>query len=144
MIFILSNLHPVHMPKVETIFLIDDDADDREVFAGALSSVNPTITLMTAVDGVDALQKLKENFPQLPDVIFLDLNMPKMNGKQLLKELKNDTHFKFIPVFIYSTSSNNEDKRDTMGNGAADFIVKPNSYGELCKILEETTQSIQL
>lgn len=129
------------MSKIEEILLIDDDADDREVFGEALQSINNTIILRTAIDGVDALEKLNGTFPQLPDLIFMDLNMPKMNGKQLLQELKNHKYFSHIPVLIYSTSTYNEDKDDTIAMGAADFIVKPNSYTELCRVIQGATQS---
>ena len=132
------------MKRILSCLVIDDDEDDLEIFLLCVRQVSANIDCRTANNGHEALLMFESDKEYAPGYIFLDVNMPKMNGKQLLKELKNDTHFKFIPVFIYSTSSNNEDKRDTIGNGAADFIVKPNSYSELCKILEETTQSIQL
>ena len=125
------------MPKVETIFLIDDDADDREVFAGALSSVNPTITLMTAVDGVDALQKLKENFPQLPDVIFLDLNMPGQTGKEGLRQIRSNSDYNDIPVIIYSTSNSHTEIEDCYREGANLYVVKPFHFNELISTLQK-------
>jgi CheY-like chemotaxis protein len=119
------------MPKIELLFLIDDDADDQHVFAEALSEVDDSISLLTASNGLDALETLRRAPSRLPDLIFLDLNMPKMNGKQFLKEIKSTAQLSNIPVVIYSTSSARVDREETLDLGASDFIVKPNSYGEV-------------
>ncbi len=119
---------------VQTIFLIDDDQDDQFVFKDALRTVDAKIIIETAIDGIDALEKLSTS-QKLPDLIFVDLNMPRMNGKKFLKEAKSRKQLKEIPVFIYSTSSSPEDRRETSELGAHSFIVKPNNYDELCSIL---------
>ena len=128
------------MPKVELLFLIDDDADDQHVFAEALSEVDNSVELLTACNGLEALEILKDRNSRLPDLIFLDLNMPKMNGKQFLKEIKSSPHFSKIPVVIYSTSSATSDREDSFNLGASDFIVKPNSYGEVCDAIRAAIQ----
>ena len=120
------------MPKIEVLFLIDDDEDDQHVFAEALSEVDDSVNLLTASNGLEALEKLRGASTRLPDLIFLDLNMPKMNGKQFLKEIKSSGHFADIPVVIYSTSSAKTDIEETLQLGASDFIVKPVSYSALC------------
>jgi CheY-like chemotaxis protein len=111
--------------------IIDDDEDDRELFCTAVDDVEPTIQCMTADDGEDALRGLRYGrFPK-PDLIFLDLNMPRLNGVQTLIELKKDCHFRDIPVVIYSTSKLERDKRETARLGAAGFITKPTALSEL-------------
>ena len=123
------------MSKVELLFLIDDDADDQHVFAEALSEVDESVDLVTATNGLEALERLRDASLPLPDLIFLDLNMPKMNGKQFLKEVKNAPGLSEIPVVIYSTSSARMDREETLALGATEFIVKPDSYGELCNAI---------
>ena len=68
-------------------------------------------------------------------MIFLDLNMPRLNGKQCLAELKREAHLRDIPVIIYSTSSEKRDIEETSRLGAAHFLTKPNKFEELCKAL---------
>jgi CheY-like chemotaxis protein len=117
----------------------DDDIDDRELFGDALADVNNDISLDTAEDGIEALKKLQDDGAETPDLIFLDLNMPRMDGKQFLKKIKENNALSEIPVYIYSTSSNEEDRKETIAMGAAKFIVKPNSYTALCDIIRSAT-----
>jgi CheY-like chemotaxis protein len=115
-------------------FLIDDDIDDQEIFALALKQVGMHFTCLTASNGYEALEKL--NTEQVsPDYIFLDLNMPRMNGKECLSEIRKIKHLNHIPLVIYSTSSSRSDIRDTRVLGATDFITKPFSVSELKEIL---------
>ncbi|HTM92976.1 MAG TPA: response regulator, partial [Flavisolibacter sp.] len=124
---------------IQFILLVDDDADDQYVFKDALQNVDASIIVETAVDGIDALQKLAEN-KAAPQLIFLDLNMPRMNGKSFLKEIKSSQALQSIPVIVYSTSSNPADIEETKVLGAKDFIIKPNSYNELCEVLATALQ----
>src|SRR5882762_9611818 len=97
--------------------LIDDDTDDRELFSEALATVDPVIVCDQATDGAEALDRLRRSELCEPDIIFLDINMPVMNGWQFLTKLKSEEKYKHIPVIVYSTSSNQKDKRiaDEMG-----------------------------
>jgi CheY-like chemotaxis protein len=85
------------------LLYVDDDAEDREIFCEALSQIDSSILCVTASDGEEGLAKLALLLNQ-PDFIFLDLNMPRMNGKEMLVELKKSDRFRNIPVVIYSTS----------------------------------------
>ena len=123
------------MPKIELLFLVDDDIDDQQIFAEALSELDDSINLLTAFSGLEALDTLRESTSRLPDLIFLDLNMPKMNGKQFLKEMKSNSTLANIPVVIYTTSSAKTDKDETLELGAQGFIVKPDSYGAVCQAI---------
>jgi CheY-like chemotaxis protein len=110
-----------------TILIVDNDMDDVLFFRDALAEIDPGIESIAAFNGIEALQKL-EIAEIKPDFIFLDLNMPKMDGKQCLKHLKNNPLFQSIPVIIYSTNSRPEDKEEMLALGAASYLVKPNRF----------------
>jgi CheY-like chemotaxis protein len=114
-----------------TILYADDDKDDRDLLSEALEQIDPSISCITAHDGKEALSILQEN-RTLPDYIFLDVNMPVMDGKKCLTELKKNSKLKNIPVIIYSTTTNTEEIRDLYQLGASEFLCKTNSFGELC------------
>lgn len=123
------------MKTGNVFFIVDDDPDDQELFIEALKKVDRTCTCVTAFNGEEALQKLDRGMLFLPDFIFLDLNMPRMNGKQFLSELKNNSEIRHIPVIIYSTSSEKNDILETTRLGASFFLQKPNRFEELSNAL---------
>jgi CheY-like chemotaxis protein len=123
------------MPQGITCFLVDDDTDDLEIFAMAVAETGQSITCMTANDGFDALRLLNQDETFIPDFIFLDLNMPRMSGKQCLVEIKKIKRLMHIPVVIYSTSARQRDIDDTLKLGAAHFFTKPPSIPALTKAL---------
>lgn len=118
-------------------FLIDDDDDDQEIFSLALSTIDRDITCITANDGIDALNRLNMDAGFLPDYIFLDLNMVRMNGRECLCEIRKLPRLNNTPVIIYSTSSEQKDIIETKQLGAADYIVKPPSISILVERLEQ-------
>ncbi|MFY0253525.1 response regulator [Chitinophaga sp. 30R24] len=119
--------------KYTSVLLIDDDIDDRMIFGEVLKELAPDIIYHEAINGEDALTKLAQNL--VPDLIFLDLNMPRVDGKQFLAEIRQLDHLKHIPVIIYTTSSHESDKKETKELGASYFLTKPNSLHELTHIL---------
>lgn len=119
-----------------TCLLIDDDKDDQEIFKLALQDVNPDVMCLTADDGVEGLKLLRSDDGFSPAYIFLDLNMPRMTGKDCLCEIKKDERLSDIPVVIYSTSSDPGDINDSRSLGASDYIVKQFSISSLKSILE--------
>ena len=121
--------------KPDLYFIVDDDPDDQEVFIEALKGLDEFCTCITAFNGQDALQKLANEMPSLPDFIFLDLNMPRMNGRQFLFEIKKIKLLRDIPVIIYSTSTEQTDMLDTIQLGAVYFLHKPNRFEDLKKAL---------
>ncbi|RBL93999.1 response regulator [Chitinophaga flava] len=120
--------------KYTSVLLVDDDIDDRMIFGDVLKELVPDIIYNEAINGEDALERLGNGL--VPDLIFLDLNMPRINGKQFLAEIRQIEHLKHIPVIIYTTSSHESDKRETRELGAAYFITKPNSLHELNQLLK--------
>jgi CheY-like chemotaxis protein len=128
------------LKPVKTLFLVDDDADEHDLFGEALKEVSADIELVTAINGLDAIDKLNSTSQLRPDVIFLDLNMPKMNGMQLLEKIKEHNELSAIPVHIYTTSSNPDDKAKALNMGAHSFFTKPDSFRELCSTISKITQ----
>ena len=118
-----------------TCFLVDDDEDDHEIFEIALKKTGKNYRLVSARNGADALQKLENEDSFKPDFIFLDLNMPVMNGKACLQEIKQKTRLTAIPVIIYSTSSYAKDIEEVKRLRATHFFTKPSSTNVLTTIL---------
>jgi len=119
--------------------LIDDDSDDQEIFLFTLGKMDKPIDCLLAKDGVDALEKLKSEIIT-PDIIILDLNMPFMDGRKCLIEIKKIERLRKIPVYIYSTSSESKLKEELKELGAADYIEKPSSITLLNEILMDLYQ----
>ncbi|WP_428663214.1 response regulator [Runella sp.] len=115
------------------VWLADDDEDDRLLFQDALQEVSENFQLSTSTDCIDLIEILHQK--KLPDVLFLDLNMPQRNGFECLEELKKDPKLKQIPVIIYSTSSQKEDIRRAYSLGAQFYVKKPSSFYQLKGIL---------
>ncbi len=110
-----------------TFLLIDDDEIERLKFARVLQKNNYSHKLIEAKNGEEAIQYL-ENAEELPNLVFLDLNMPKMNGIEFLKNLKSNSRLKHIPSIILSTSNNHNDLKESYEIGIAGYIVKPLKY----------------
>ncbi len=107
------------------IFLIvDDDPDDRMFFKDALRDLLPSAVCMEAHNGVTGLLQLTKA-EQLPDFIFLDVNMPRMDGKECLKQLKKDEKLRHIPVIMYSTFFLSESIEEFRTIGASGYLTKP-------------------
>ncbi len=117
-----------------TILYIDDDIEDIEIFQDAVQTVDPSIRYISATSGKEALDILKSG-SILPDHILLDINMPGMDGKMCLEEIRKNTNLNDIKVYIYSTNSfpKDIDKIEALG---ATFIKKANSFNDLCEIIK--------
>ena len=112
----------------QKILLVDDDEDDRAIMIEAITEIDNHINCICLVQGLEAINYLNQHKRSLPDHIFLDLNMPLMNGKDFLKEMKSDENLRHIPVTIYSTSKQMKDVEETKNLGASNFISKPTSF----------------
>jgi CheY-like chemotaxis protein len=118
-----------------TILYIDDDDEDREIFKEALSKVAPYNSVLEAQDAKEAMQLLQKT-DTLPDYIFLDINLPGIDGISFLREVKKDEKFKTVPVIIYSTSKDKKEVKACTELGAVDFIVKPHTFQGVCNVLK--------
>ncbi len=111
--------------------IIDDDLDDQEIFLMCLKKVNTDINCLTMSNGVEAVALLMSNTDYIPDYVFIDVNMPKMNGIDCLKILKNMARLKYAKFFMYSTTAEGAAVTESKKLGADDFIVKPARTAEL-------------
>ena len=119
------------------IFLADDDVDDCTLFEDALREVSSTTQLTTAADGIELMEILEERVPPKPDVIFLDLNMPRKNGLECLEQIKQTSRFSNIPIVIFSTSAQNETVNEVYRKGANYYICKPGSFAKLKSAIQQ-------
>lgn len=116
-----------------TILYVDDDPEDIEIFHDAVRAVDPTIRYDTAVTGTEALKYLQEQ-PCLPDYVILDINMPGMDGKHCLHEIRKDPRLSSLTVIVYSTNSFPRDVREIESLNAT-FVKKANSFNALCEMV---------
>lgn len=119
-----------------SILLIDDDADDQLLFNDAIHLVDSSIRFDWADNGQHALNKLRAT-KLMPDLIFLDLNMPVVNGFEFLSQIKRDEELHNIPVVAFTTSRNPLDTIRARQLGADAFLTKPSDYQELCRKLRQ-------
>jgi len=123
------------------VLLVDDDSDDSELFGEALQEIAPAVNCFFAVNGQEAftmLQKIGQ-----PDIIFLDINMPVMNGWECLAKLKTTSGFQTIPVIMYSTASHQKDIELAAETGATSFLSKPHDYKNLKDILKQLLTHVE-
>lgn len=125
---------------MEEIFILiaEDDADDRFLLQAAFEENGFTDKLHFVENGVEVIEYLttikhKEKDNIFPRFILLDLNMPKKDGREVLKELKQHPDLKKIPVIIFSTTNNEQEMRRCYELGANSYITKPNSFENLLK-----------
>lgn len=119
------------------ILLADDDEDDRLLFKDAFGEIKIKTNVQMVNDGVQLMHHLNNPELNLPDIVFLDLNMPLKNGFECLAEIRSAKRLKDLSVAIYSTSGSDEDIEETFVKGANVYIKKPNDFSVLKKILGE-------
>jgi CheY-like chemotaxis protein len=112
---------------IRKFLLVDDDSDDTDLFEEAIRNIDESIELHTAPNCKDILKLLKDRKLD-PEIIFLDINMPGMDGWECLSVLKNDKDLRQIPIVMYSTSSVNIDGQRALKQGALGFLEKPSSF----------------
>jgi len=122
------------MKKAKRILLVDDDVDDQMYFRDAVSEVSPSLQCEIANNGSEALQQIA--VPPPPDLIFMDLNMPVMNGYECLVTLRKMEQYKDIPIIIFTTSNNSHDIAQAKRLGAALYFTKPADFKMLCNKLD--------
>ena len=126
------------MSVTPTILCVDDDVDDLYLLRKAITTINPTYQITEAYDGVDALQRLKDlqEKNELPSLIVLDINMPKMDGRETFLAIKNDEQLSHIPLVILSTSSSVLD-RIFFHSKNIEYITKPINFDTLLAIAKK-------
>lgn len=119
------------------IILADDDIDDRLFFTDAFAELKINTRVETFNDGVELMNYLLSEEAILPQILFLDLNMPRKNGMDCLREIKENPKFNNMAIAIYSTSSSEQHIEETFILGANIYIKKPNDFSALKKALSE-------
>lgn len=122
--------------SILNIALADDDEDDRFLFKDAIDEIGIKTKLSVFKNGKELMDYLSLPNVILPEIVFLDLNMPIKNGMQCLQEIRENKNLKDLCVAIYSTSSSENDITDTFVKGANIYINKPSSFKDLKKALE--------
>jgi CheY-like chemotaxis protein len=117
----------------KTILFVDDDADDRDVLADVLQQVSTQVNAVFAENGLKAIEYLSAS-SQLPCLIVLDLNMPVLDGKETFKKIKNELNLGSVPVIIF-TSSHNPNDRNLFHSLGIEYITKPDDFSHLNKIV---------
>ena len=123
--------------KHYNLLLADDDIDDCTFFEDALEDLPISATLSTVNDGIELMDFLTTKSENLPDILFLDLNMPRKSGLECLSEIKVIDTLKDLPVIIFSTSLNMEVVDMLYLKGAHYYIRKPGEYYKLKKVILE-------
>lgn len=118
--------------RKHTILLVEDDELDVISVQRSLSKLESDYELQTAYNGIEALNMLN-SFKNLPDVILLDLNMPKMNGIEFLRTLRESERYRNLNVFVMTTSSEGLDRNMAEKLGISGYIIKPLSYTDNTK-----------
>ncbi|PTB94490.1 response regulator [Marivirga lumbricoides] len=119
------------------ILLADDDEDDRLFFEDAIEALPMRTTLKMVKNGKELMDLLLTNDAIIPDIIFLDLNMPGKNGLEYLTEIRNNSKLESISIAVYSTSSSEKDIEDSFVKGANIYINKPNDFNDLKEVLKK-------
>jgi CheY-like chemotaxis protein len=113
------------------VLLIDDDREDAEIFAAALSESGIGTSLDYYEDGPSAMARLMNDTTAAPDIIFLDINMPSINGWECLREIKKLAGLQSIPIVMYSTFNLQSEGIHAKDVGATAFFTKPDNFREL-------------
>jgi CheY-like chemotaxis protein len=125
------------MKKKLRILLADDDKDDRFFFEKALQNISAQTELSAVEDGEKLMSYLMKNTSNLPDILFLDINMPRKNGSECLVEIKGHDKLKNIPVIMYSTSLH-DDVADLLHSYGASYYIQKTDFTFLPDLLERT------
>ena len=126
-----------------TVWLVDDDEDDQLFIRSAFRDGQPPITVLTLSDGDQLLPKLRACV-ELPRLILLDVNMPRKNGFETLKELRGVADFADLPVVMLTTSSDDEDRKRSVALGANHFLTKPLTHEQLRRLAQQLIQQWEL
>lgn len=126
------------MLKYKKILLVDDDADDRQIFEELLHDLDPDTIVDSAENGLEMISLLNStDDDDLPGMIILDQNMPKMTGKESLIFLKENPRYQTIPTIVYSTYQVKDFYRECLTLGAQDVVAKPDTMQAYRDMIEQ-------
>lgn len=130
--------------KIFNILLVEDDPADADLIQECLEDMSLDVKLNIVNDGAKAIAYISRQHPYskvaLPDLILLDLNLPKKNGREVLKELKEDSLLKHIPVLVLTSSSAEDDINMSYSLGANSYIIKPGGFEQFVNVIQAIEQ----
>jgi DNA-binding response OmpR family regulator len=122
--------------KLPTIFIADDDEDDVSFLKSALKEVNTSVKLIHFYNGRQLMNELKAN-ATYPDLVILDLNMPVLDGRETLKQIRQNAKLMRVPVVILSTSTQANERNNCTNMGADEYYPKPYNYSSYISIVQD-------
>lgn len=130
------------MSNIVTVYLVDDDEDDRIFFEEALSEISQNTEIFPFSNGVDLMADLHGKIEKLPDILFIDLNMPLMNGEECIEDIRSEQRFEDIPIVVYSTVCDEVQLENLKNIGANGYLQKPNTFAGLKRKLSSNLKNI--
>lgn len=124
------------MNSKRPILLVEDDKVDSMTVKRALKEISVSNTLIVAENGEEALEYLRNDQNELPCIVLLDLNMPRMNGIEFLDVAKKDNALKKIPVIVLTTSKEERDRMNSFDMGVAGYMIKPVDYKQFVEVIK--------
>jgi CheY-like chemotaxis protein len=124
------------IPKTTSLLIVEDDDVDYKLLMRSFAQRKIANVTVRAKDGLDAWEKIKSGEIQKPFIVLLDLNMPRMNGKELLTEIRNDPDHTDTVVFLMTTSTDKNDIKESFSKHAAGYFLKDNVQGSIDKMVE--------
>ena len=126
------------MNQLKFVLYADDDVDDKDWVSEACKAIDSDLNVVFVENGRQVIDFLaKEQAPELPSLIVLDLNMPELDGRQTLQKLKANPHYQHIPVAIVTTSTNRIDREVCQRLGASLYLTKPDTHKEWQNIIRQ-------
>jgi DNA-binding response OmpR family regulator len=123
--------------------LIDDDLDEHNLFTYAMSQVNPKMECIAICSSTKAIERVKNEPDLKPLFILIDLKMPRVSGKEVLKEIRAQRHLRDVPTFMYSGSLTHSDMSEARKLGSTGCIEKPGRFIKLVDVLKNIVSSIE-
>ncbi len=124
------------MKSKKPILLVEDDKVDAMTVKRALKEIKVTNNVVVASNGEEALEYLTNTDNEIPCIILLDLNMPKMNGLEFMKVAKETERLRKIPIVVLTTSSEERDRMNSFNNGVAGYMTKPVDYQQFVDVIK--------
>lgn len=125
-----------HDLQPSRVLLVEDDPGHARLVQIALAELGRDVRIRTARDGVEALEALRAGTEPPPELVLLDLNLPKLGGHEVLAEIRADERLKQLTVVVLTTSADPEDEARARELGAVEFVTKPNDYSEYLRTLK--------
>ena len=141
-------MNTTELNKELKVLIADDDKDDWYFVDLAFKELGTGHKIHFVINGEELMRRLENihssGMEEMPDLILLDLNMPKKDGREALKEIRNDSRFTDLNIIIYSTTISDQDKEYTRSLGVSQHITKPSDFSELVRLLRDISEAVAI